>query len=552
MKYRVKGPDGHTYTGTAPDNATDAQIIEHIMASPAYRDAQVPTPKVAGTEAPGLLSKIGSGVGTTLENVPGSAAQLAGGVVNTVLHPVDTMESLGSIVQGALQRADTALHGSNPNIRQSATANQALDNLSQFYKTRYGSPAAALHTLEHDPVGLLADVSTVLYPAAGIVRTTGKGAEVSRLADAVRSAADVTNPVRAMAKVASGAARIGKEGAVQLVGLSSSPEAVRLAYKADPEFRAALTGRMTPDDVMRLLRGKISAMRAARNTQYQADLANLKAVSSPVDFTPIRQAMDDILKEENIAINPDGTLNFGRSKAVSAEPAIRSIYQDVTRWAQNPGDHNVEMLDVLKQRIRDNFTQSPRAQAITKRMADAVDEEIRKSAPQYGEMMKHYADATETINAAEHAFSTRNPASADTAIRRLLTTLKEDVSSRRERLHQIDNTTGGTSAASAAAGLSMRPYMSRRLMGVGEMGGSFALYHLLGYKGVLTGLLSIASPHMVGSTLYGLGWLMKKSGADPTLIKLTLNQLGANASTMRTLQRINASQEGGRTPETVR
>lgn len=66
MKYRVKGPDGHTYTGTAPDNATDAQIIEHIMASPAYRDAQMPTPKVASTEAPTpLLSQIGRQVGLT-------------------------------------------------------------------------------------------------------------------------------------------------------------------------------------------------------------------------------------------------------------------------------------------------------------------------------------------------------------------------------------------------------------------------------------------------------------------------------------------------------
>lgn len=42
MRYSVRAPDGHIYSGTAPDGATDAQIIAHIESSSAFREGKAP------------------------------------------------------------------------------------------------------------------------------------------------------------------------------------------------------------------------------------------------------------------------------------------------------------------------------------------------------------------------------------------------------------------------------------------------------------------------------------------------------------------------------
>jgi hypothetical protein len=121
-----------------------------------------------------------------LGNTLSSAGNFAGNLVNAAIHPIQTVQGLGSMAAGGLQE----LGG------QQNQNTQAFDNLKNYFVQRYNSPQALLHTAYTDPVGLAADVSAALGLAGGVVGGVSKLADVAGLtgtADVVGSAGDVLN-----------------------------------------------------------------------------------------------------------------------------------------------------------------------------------------------------------------------------------------------------------------------------------------------------------------------------------------------------------------------
>lgn len=156
---------------------------------------QTPEPKTAG----GFL-----------DNAINSAVNTVGGMAHAVAHPIDTISAAANLADGAAQTYIPGvakleqMGGTDPAVqaKQQAMAKAFVDNLKQ----RYGSADAALNTLYHDPVGVLADASTFVDPAAAIGKVAGLAARAgiasNKAAAVARVAGDLSkaNPSVALAK----------------------------------------------------------------------------------------------------------------------------------------------------------------------------------------------------------------------------------------------------------------------------------------------------------------------------------------------------------------
>jgi hypothetical protein len=123
-----------------------------------------------------------------VKNVPSSAVNLATNIVQPVLHPVDTVTGIYNAGKGALQKAG---------VVSGEDAIPNADAVGQFFKERYGGAKEIAKTIEEDPVGFLADLSTVLsLGGTAVARAPGVAGEI---AGAARTAGTAINPLTPVA-----------------------------------------------------------------------------------------------------------------------------------------------------------------------------------------------------------------------------------------------------------------------------------------------------------------------------------------------------------------
>jgi hypothetical protein len=186
----VQLPDGRVIEfpeGTAPD-------VMQRMASQALR--QAPTPAVEGMPEP----RRGAGINLaeTRRNLPASAQQFYGGVIEAITNPIQTAQGLADLAAGGLRagarrvlpagviEALDRLDNPETTRRISEAASAAGEHYSR-YTTREGLRNA----VEQDPVGVLADFSMLLGGGAMAAGRVG----ATRTAGALRAAETATNPL---------------------------------------------------------------------------------------------------------------------------------------------------------------------------------------------------------------------------------------------------------------------------------------------------------------------------------------------------------------------
>lgn len=126
-------------------------------------------PVTARGEAPTVTPEKKS-VGGFVKNVGSSGADLIGGIVKALVNPVDTAKNVGGLVVGAGQKL----------VGYDGEQSYKVDQLVDYYKQRYGKDLSK--TLYEDPVGVLADLSTVLGGGGALLKGVGKIAELSDIA----------------------------------------------------------------------------------------------------------------------------------------------------------------------------------------------------------------------------------------------------------------------------------------------------------------------------------------------------------------------------------
>ena len=173
---------------------------QEAAANPFAQYAATSTPsEIPATRRSYLLSEVPLEAG---KNLPTSAGQFVGGVVQAVTSPLQTLTGILDLGAGALRNSlPKSVSGfidkfdSDPAAAQRAS--EVASAVGGMYKDRYGSYDAIKRTFAEDPVGTAADLSTLLTgggAAAGKLGATQTGAAMSK-------AGNMINPMRPIAPV---------------------------------------------------------------------------------------------------------------------------------------------------------------------------------------------------------------------------------------------------------------------------------------------------------------------------------------------------------------
>ena len=162
----------------------------------ADRNSEIPAPRrsYSAVEVPFQAVK----------NIPSSTARFAGGLYDVVTHPVQTAKGIWDIGAGAIQNVlpQTLVDWVNrfeANPEAGRQVVEAARAAGGAIADRWGGYENIKRTLAEDPVGAMADLSTLLTGGAGAVRGVAKFAPAAvPTATTLERAATLTNPISAV------------------------------------------------------------------------------------------------------------------------------------------------------------------------------------------------------------------------------------------------------------------------------------------------------------------------------------------------------------------
>lgn len=453
----------------------------------------------------------------TLKNIPSSAINVGKGIISAVAHPIDTVGGMLDVGAGALhnilpESITQPIDKAFPSPATNRAVN-AADAVGQFYKNRYGGLENLKNTLNTDPIGSLMDLSTVT--GVGAMATPGK------LGEALNTTSRVTNPINAVTPIvkpiANGIGNLVATGIGEL-GTHTGAESIKNAYQAGVEnnksFTDNLLGKVPLTDVLESAKSGLQNMRTNSSKEYRENKANWASNQTPLDFTPIDKAFNNTV---------DSLKNGDHWKIGSAEQAkIQEIGDILSEWRKDPQAHTAEGLDALKQRIDAVYPDNPaqsQVQRVISSTRNAVKQAIVDQAPDYAASMTSYEDAMNMQNEIKRALSLGDRASADTALRKLQSLTRNNVSTNygnRLELAKALEEGGGKDILPALSGQALSAWTPR---GLGKLSASATAGASLTHPGLLA-LLPLQSPKIMGATAYGAGRVSNAvGGITPEALK---------------------------------
>ena len=194
-------------------------------------------------------------VGGFVKNVGKSGADLIGGIVDALVHPARTLKGVGTIALGAGQKL----------VGYDGEAAGAVDQIVDFYKQRYGKDIK--ETLYNDPIGVLADLSTVLGGGAALLKGAGTASKISTIGKAAgvpeqalrysklaEKGAIATDPLRLAGK---GASFLSRETGLTDATNKAKAFTTGLFTKDEPAVRSG-TGVTVAENVRKTVKDKIT------------------------------------------------------------------------------------------------------------------------------------------------------------------------------------------------------------------------------------------------------------------------------------------------------
>jgi len=461
-----------------------------------------------------------------LQNIIPSTGRLVGETVSAVVHPIDTISNvldlgvgemrkvLPKSVVNAIDKADLALGYKEGYGKQEKMAN-ALNNM---YKQRYGTEEGLKETIANDPAAILADVSAVLAGGAGVAGKT------SKLGKLLSESSDVANPLTAAGKVVTkpismaGSATKGILGRTTGVGSEAVNQAVLAGETGNEVFTQNLRKASNMEDAVKIAQTGLENMRQKKNEAYRSGMVDVSDDKSVLDFGDVDTAIANA-KTKNYS--------HGEFRDVDAQAALDKVERLVNKWkSKPPEDRTPEGLDFLKQKINNeilsklDYQKDAFARNLVGDVYNELKSTITKQAPTYAEVMQNYGKASEQIDEIKRALSLNKKASADTALKKLQSILREDVSSsfgHRKQLAQQLIDSGAQDLMPALAGQALSTWRPRGILGDIETGAA-GLYALTNPIGALTKIPFIM-PRSVGEMAYaygkGKGAAKKLAGKSP-------------------------------------
>jgi hypothetical protein len=223
-------------------------------------------------------------------NLPRSAGEFYGGMVEAITSPIDTLTAMWDMGAGALRAATpTTVRGlidrldRDPAAAQRAT--EAAKAAGDFYAERYGTLSGIKRSLAEDPVGVAADFSTIM---SGGAMAAGRSPQ---LAAGLQRAADLTNPVMPLTQAVQGRVPFTERTVPEMIGVGAGSLMDVVSGDA---------GRTLARNIARESLGPDNVLRAQQMATPQFDrLTTGEAAVAAGIFSPELQALQTIAAERN-------------------------------------------------------------------------------------------------------------------------------------------------------------------------------------------------------------------------------------------------------------
>jgi hypothetical protein len=460
-------------------------------------------PQETQQEQPSFLQK-------TISNIPSSAGNFLSNTAQALAHPIDTTQSLLDLANGAMQKA--LPDSINQYMPESTRGNiKKANDVGEFYKNRYGGLENIKNTISTDPVGVLADISTIAGGAGGLAKLGG----ANKLANILGTVSTATNPMsiagkglELAGKTAKGAGNVAAT-LVGNLGTHTGSESLRQAAlsglqggtKAE-SFANNMRSVVPGSDIVATMKGALQNMRANRSAAYAENIKSLGQLPQVIPFTTIDNAVSDALK-----IGVYKGVNIRKSAGITQKKIIGTI----DKWKRLPANeyHTAEGLDALKQAIgdiRDETQFGTSSRLIADKVYHAVKSEIVKNDPTYAKTMADYETASNLTKEVERALSLGDKASIDTAMRKFLSLTRNNANTNfgnRIQLARELEQNGAPNLFSDISGQSLNTWTPRGLGGViasGTVGAGLATMSPLAIPA-----LALQSPRLMGEAAFALG-----------------------------------------------
>ena len=476
----------------------------------------------------------GEMMGQAVSNIPASAGNMISGLYHAVTNPVQTVSGILDVGAGALQKAlpkpvvdFVNQFESNPEAAQRAVS--AANALGGVMKERYGSVEGIKNTIATDPVGAMGDLSTLLGGMGGMGRMTASGLKAGganqlaqgfqKAGDIYAKASDLTNPITLAGKGVSGTAdlvgALTKYGLGLKTGVGVEPitQAVKAGREGNQTFLENMRGQVPITQVLDDAKSNLAQMNLDKQKDYRSGMVNIKNDKSVLDLSGV----------ENALKNAENSIDFKQSgipKDAKAVEVLQKIRGKIDQWKKlDPAEyHTPEGLDHLKQSLWEDFgklgMEEKTAYSTGKQVYDAVKNQISAQAPEYSKVMKNYTEASDQIKEIERALSLGNKASADTAMRKLQSLMRNNVNTnygnRLEMAKELEKA-GGNEMMPALAGQALSDYMPRGIQRATTAPEGLLAYTIGGLPLAAADVLA-SSPRLVGEASYKYGQLANALG----------------------------------------
>ena len=552
-KYSITAPDGGTYEITAPDDATQEQVL-------AYAQSNYKAPTQA-TPEPSMMQSIKQGAG----NLVAGAVRGAGSIGATLLAPFDIAEDALAGKGLSMERNNARRAGIDAGLQSMGAEPDSMMYKGGKLAGEIAGTAGTGNVLALGAKGMGAAPTVVNALRTGGMATGGGQTLGRELATRAGAGALVGGAQTAMVdpdvekigyglalggglpiatKVAGAAGSMLKNGAAgvtnNVLGMATGTgaESVRTAYQSGKAgatgFLDNMRGNVPATDVLDSAKAALGQMRLDRAAQYKNGMAGVSADKSVIDFAPIDKAVSAIQSMGNYK---------GQVINKNSAGTVDEISGLVNQWKSlNPAEyHTPEGLDALKQAISDvrdttQFGTAARKAADT--AYNAVKNEITAQAPTYAKVMKDYSAASEALSEVEKALSLGNKTSADTAMRKLQSLMRNNVNTNYGNRLGLAKTleSNGADLLAPIAGQAMSSYTPRGLSGLAASGGGIAA---LATNPAALAALPATSPRLVGEAAYKLGAANRGIANAGSATANRLSQLvGRNNATPLTMNQL--------------
>jgi transcription antitermination factor NusG len=475
-----------------------------------------------------LTSSMGVGevAGRAIRNIPSSFAGVVSGLAEAVTSPIETAKTVLDLGAGILQ--NVLPESVVQTIGEDKASREVANKVGQFYADRYGSVEGAKRAIASDPVGVLADVSTLLTGGAGTARLGAGGAVLAGRAGAPVSAGAITGPLAVAEQLSRTAAAVdplaiagrtiaattrGAGGVVApIIGMQTGAgrEAISQAFGAGrrggetaEQFRANITGRADPTEVLDIARANLEEMNRLKQAEYRSGMVDIKRDKTVLDLADIDKSLGNARLK---------TQYQGKVVNVRAAQELDDVSKILDEWRN--ADPNTfltpEGLDALKKRVGDVLEGIPfeqkTARAAVGEVYNSIKSSIQTQAPTYAKTMKAYSDASEQIREISRTLSIGNKASTDTAMRKLQSLMRDNVQTnygQRVKLAKELQKVGGEFMP-GLAGQSLSSLTPRGLQQI-TGGGLGALFALTGNIPQALAVGAMSSPRTMGEISYAAG-----------------------------------------------